>query len=81
MTRYRHLIERAGSDIYLTTITAAEPGGIGSGRYDSVDAAKASAAKDPDAPDGLRWRDPPEEWKPDAICISQWLDDGIEENV
>lgn len=80
MSRYRYLIEKASDGIYLTTITADDTSGTASHVAD-LDAAKELANLDPNL-DGatVRWKDAPEAWQPDAVAVSQWLDDGVEDN-
>lgn len=88
MSRYRYLIERGGGDeVGLTTLEAGDDSGrgysevYGATEAEKVEKAKALAAQDPASPEGgLRWSDPPKAWQPDAIAISGWLDDGVEEN-
>lgn len=88
MSRYRYLIERGGgTEIGLTTLAAGDDNGSGYSEVygeteeEKIQKAKALAAQDPAASeDGLRWSDPPKAWQPDAIAISGWLDDGVEEN-
>lgn len=81
MTRYRYLVEQAGTEWYLTTLEAGDDDGHAV-RVESEDEAKALAGQDPNAPEaGLRWRDPPDEWQPDATALSGWMDDGVEANL
>jgi hypothetical protein len=81
VSHYRYLIETADDSVYLTTVTKTDSDGTGC-KVASVEAAKEMAARDP-ALNGepVRWKDPPQAWQPYAVAISQWLDDGVEENV
>lgn len=78
----------ATADVFVTVITPDDDTGKSLGRaFQTVDDAKAEAEKlhqsdgsdDPeDHP--LRWKDPPAAWQPDALAVSQYLDDGVEDN-
>lgn len=76
------------ADIYLAVITPEDETGKGStDPHLSVEDAQAEAerlhrsdgSEDP-ADHPLVWKDPPEAWKPDALFVSQYLDDGVEPN-
>jgi len=82
--KYRYLIERGPSSvIYCSTIEAnADAREIGAvGEFDNAADAKL-AAEDEAATVGetLHWKAPPKPWQPDALYVSQTLDDGVEEN-
>ncbi len=81
--KFRFLIERADTDdgeqFYLTTITRDDTGGHGP-QVASGEAAKAMAESTPYIEDDIVWKEPPKEWQPVAILMSQWLDDGVGEN-
>jgi hypothetical protein len=76
------------ADLYITTITPGDDTGTSFGTaFTTVEAAQARAeelhqhdgSEDADTTP-LRWKDPPQAWQPDALCVSQYLDDGVEEN-
>ena len=81
--RYRWLIERGPRDdtVYLGQVDV-------EGEYvygqpflcDDVDAAKAMAERSEQDADTLKWKEPQGEWQPDALYVSQYVDDGIEAN-
>lgn len=78
----------ATADIYVTVITPDDDTGRSTGDpCRTVDDAKAYADRlhqsdGSDDPDDtpLKWRDPPAAWQPDAIAVSQYLDDGVDDN-
>jgi hypothetical protein len=84
--RYRYLIELAddnslGPSVYLTTITKNDDSGQATRVHGGVEGAKELASHDPNLEgDPIVWKNPPVAWQPDALMISQWLDDGVEEN-
>lgn len=86
--KIRYLIEadsRYGADGF--TISELQPGdddGRASGFYATVDEAKAYIAQhfsQQGYDDPPKWKDVPEAWKPHAITVTQYVDDGIEPNV
>jgi len=82
LMRYRYLIEVSGDEyepFTLTTITKDDSDGSGH-RERSVEAAKETAAKDPNLDGPIRWKPAPEAWQPDSLVISQWIDDGVEDS-
>ena len=74
--RFRYLIEANGPgalDAYaLTTITPTDDSGTSCGGGDTVAEAKA-LAQTWHRDIVLTWKDPPAEWQPDAVAVSQWL--------
>jgi len=81
--KYRYLVEVSGDPhrpYALTTITKDDTDGRGH-KVASVDDAKATAAGDPNLDTPIRWRDAPADWQPDALFVSQWIDDGVEDDV
>ena len=83
--KYRYLIERGfvTDAIYCSLIEAGSEGReFGTlGEFDNAADAKLAAEADAKATaDELRWKDPPKAWQPDALYVSQTLDDGVEEN-
>lgn len=81
MGRYRFLIERGpGESVFLTTLTPGDDSGYGFETGTAEEArrlAQQSATLDLGEARPLRWREPPEEWKPAALELSEWLDDGV----
>lgn len=77
--------ELVEADLFITTITPDDDTGRSGGQaFRTLDAAKAEAEQlhrsdgSEDVP--LKWKDPPQAWQPDALAVSQYLDDGIEDN-
>lgn len=87
--RFRYLIERTTDDeltgdprYVVSEATASDPSyrvGTGSLTLDEAKAlAQQSAASfDPEAV--LVWKPAPVAWQPDAVAVSQYVDDGVEE--
>lgn len=83
MSKFRFLIEQSAESqrwkgvFTISQITPDDDTGMTIGYADTVDAAKQSVATD--FP-GLRWKTAPEAWQPDAVAVSDYLDDGVEEH-
>ena len=74
------------ADLYVSEATPTDPSyRFGRTAYASVEAAQAAAeeaarfAGDPDF-GGLKWKPAPASWGPDCLFVSQYLDDGVDEN-
>mgnify|MGYP001486894413 CR=1 FL=1 len=84
MTKIRYLIEKSGDPYMPLALTKLEKGdddGRGCLVSDMGEAKRlADQAASLCGVDEIIWRLPPIAWQPDAILISQWMDDGIEEN-
>ena len=83
--RYRWLIEQGGPEdngaVYLGQVDVEGEYVYGQPfRCDDVDAAKEMVERSEENADTLKWKEPPIEWQPDALCVSQYVDDGIEAN-
>ena len=81
-------LEIVKADLYLTRITPNDDTGTGSNTaFRTVEDAKAQAeewhlhdgSEDPED-NPLKWKDPPQAWQPDAVAVTQYFDDGVEEN-
>lgn len=85
--KFRYVIERGGVEDFteremfcLSEATPDDPQfRVGSPSYYSVEDAKAAAEATPYV-ESLTWKPPPSEWLPDVVCVSQYIDDGVEEN-
>lgn len=83
--RFRFLIERnpasAALPYALTTVDAEGNALGGIADSDTVADAKLTGEEYAQSELGieLRWKEPPKTWQPDAIYVSQSIDDGIEE--
>ena len=84
--KYRYLIERSGDELFPYHVTTVNPEGEaqGSGRdFLTIDECKSYAqdtAQSGDEEDWgkrveLIWKDAPQAWQPDAILVSQYLED------
>jgi hypothetical protein len=94
--KFRYLIERgaeemtfvdgklATADLYLSEATPSDPSyRYGTRAYATVEAVQAAAqeaARYADAEVELKWKPAPASWGEDALFVSQYLDDGVEEN-
>jgi hypothetical protein len=89
--KFRYVIERSidvvtGDEGYaLSEATPNDPSyRVGYGTYTEEQAkaqAEQAAASFMDVKETpLVWKDPPQAWGPDVLCVSQYLDDGVEEN-
>lgn len=94
--KYRYLIEHGVPDLTvvdgelveltlcLTVITPDDDTGkTNYERFVDVEAAQARAVEyernlNPEVT--LKWKPAPEAWQPDALLVSQYLDDGVEPN-
>jgi len=77
-------VELRPADLYLTSVTPTDPDGHGTSGPYTLEQAKAlatrSAASFMDVEETpLRWKDAPAAWQPDALLVSQYLDDGVKE--
>ena len=78
-------VELRSADLYLVEVTPTDPDGSRPvGPYASVEDVQAlatrSAASFMDVEETpLRWKDAPAAWQPDALLVSQYLDDGVKE--
>lgn len=76
--RYRYLVEFGVDDIVvLSTITAEDTSGTTVSTALTVDEARALAAKCES--EDVLWQLAPKAWRPDAIVVSQWFDDGADD--
>ena len=84
MTKIRYLIEKSGDPyqpLCLTTLEKGDDDGRGLKVSDMAEAKRLAAQSALHCGvDKIDWKEPPTAWQPDAILISQWMDDGIEEN-
>ena len=65
--------------MHLCTVDADGTSQGAIGDYENAADAKL-AAEEFARPDELRWKDPPKPWQPDALYVSQTLDDDVTEN-
>lgn len=89
MARYRYLIEASGNPslpFWACTVDATEEARqVGRvGEFATVEEAKRASEEssrlDPNEEDGITWKPAPKGWQPDAVCVSQFFDDGVAEN-
>jgi hypothetical protein len=78
-------LEIVEADLYITTITLEDDSGSsGLGPYFDLDAAKVEVETWVKQQHGdeiaVKWKDPPQAWQPDAVAVTQYFDDGVEEN-
>jgi hypothetical protein len=87
MAKFRFLIEASADPFSPFHLGSVDPDGETNGRfgdYQTLDAAKAAAEEMAQSGDGeqvaLQWKPPPVAWQPDAIVVSQYLDEMYETN-
>ena len=84
MTKIRFLIEQSGDPyqpLCLTTLERGDDSGRGC-KVAGMDEAKRLALQSASlcGVEEITWKKPPAAWQPDALLISQWMDDGVEES-
>lgn len=90
-TKFRYLIEMSGDESFPFHATSVDVEGQaqGSGRdFVTLDEAKSYLEDNAQSGDedawgekvALVWKDPPAAWKPDAVCVSQYLTEMYETN-
>lgn len=86
--RFRYVIERTADEggeprFVVSEATPSDPSySVGSGSYGYEEAKRLAeqGARSFDPEIELVWKDPPVAWGPDAAAVSQYVDDGVEEN-
>lgn len=79
--RYRYLIERgSGGTFHLCTVDGEGLSLGGLGDFPEVPPAM-TLARELEPHETIKWKAPPRAWQPDALYVSQYLDDGVVENV
>lgn len=85
MAKFRFLIERSSETdkwrgaLTISQITPEDDSGSVVGYADTLESAQAQVEADyPD--ETISWKPAPKAWQPDALSVSNYLDDGVEEN-